>query len=433
MVEEIVEHRRYSPSQADRFFACPGSVRRIQNSPPRHSTQDADEGTKAHKLLEINLRHGKREFSIGHGDDYQGWQNPDTMYAVNAALDYIWPLYDELNALYGDAVLFIEEYVEPPCDAAPGETGGLVDVAIYSAIGRQLYVIDYKHGVGIYKAAEGNRQVTQYGAGFLFGKDKKVDPSTVDDVTLVIIQPRSYHEDGEVREYDTTPAKLLDYLLELEEAVEACEKEDAPLVPGMEQCHFCPANTTCPAREKAALQVIDPSIHKMSEVTKSKLPDPKNLDPERMGYALMMLPMLKSWVNDMEKHGFEMALDGHAPAGYKLVETKAKRHWYGEPDKLAPRLAALIGCPPDDLFEKKFITITDAEKRVKAAFKKRVSKKKRKQAAEDGAKAFAYFTTKQSSGNLTLAEVDDPRPAVNVSEQTFGDVGRLITAPTKEK
>jgi hypothetical protein len=71
---------------------------------------------------------------------------------------------------------------------------------------------------------------------------------------------------------------------------------------------------------------------------------------------------------------------------------------------------------------------------VKDAFKKRVGKSKKRLASEDAGKQFAYFTTKESSGKLTIAPEDDSRPAINKNQQTFGGIANSISTPnTKEK
>lgn len=428
MTEEIL-HSRFSPSQADRFFLCPGSVKRIERSPARTSDEYASEGTKAHTLLETCLTHGHRDAWQCISELKLSWHPPDMINAVNEALLYVYELYDELQALFGDAQMYVEVYVNPPVTSAPNEARGKADVVVVSRIGRQVYVIDYKHGVGVHRAAKGNKQVMQYGAGVVYGGSGIISSSELDTVTLVIIQPRSYHEEGEIREYDVTTGQLLDYLIELDNKIEECLEDDAPLVAGYEQCRFCEVKATCPALEKAALNLVDTNINEVNELKASHIPKARELSFERLAYALNSIDLLKLWIKDIETYAKEQALAGFNPPGFKLVHSSTRRQWYGEPDNIAPRLAALIGCPPDDLFEKKFIGITEAEARVKNAFKKRVSKKQRKKAAEDASKSFAYFTTKEASENLTLVPLEDNRPSVNVSKKVFGDVGLKLTKP----
>lgn len=429
MTEEIL-HARYSPSQADRFFLCPGSCNLIERSPSRASDEHADEGTKAHALLEATLAGGFnnpgdaiKALGLGHHDF--------NMYtAVRDATDYIHNLYSELNMLFGDAQMYVETYVNPPINSAPGEAAGKCDVAVVSKNGRQLYVIDYKHGVGVPKDAIDNRQATQYAAGLLFGGHGIVNPEDIDSVVLVIIQPRAFHKDGDVREYAVDVEYVRQYLHDLDNKIAECQKPDAPLIPGYDQCRFCPVKYKCPALENSAMSVINQDFSTIHDVKESGVPSPKSFSLDKLSYALQAMDLLKLWIKDTEAYAKELAMSGTNPPGYKLVHSSTRRQWYGDADKLAPRLAALIGCPPDDLYSKKFVTITEAEALVKNAFKKKVSKRNRKKAAEQAKKSFAYFTTKEASNNLSLVPEADQRAAVNVTEKTFGNIGRNIQPPS---
>jgi hypothetical protein len=349
------------------------------------------------------------------------------IHAVNTAFDWVAATYADLNDVYGDAVLMVEEYVNPQVSEAPGDAGGYLDIAIYSLKARTLVIADYKHG---YKDVDITtaRQPRQYAAGLLYG-DGQLKPSDFDLITLVIVQPNSFHKDGIVREVDLSPVDVLEYLFELDEIIKKSKEPDAPLIPG-EYCKYCDGNYACPALQAKAVQVINPEFNTPEDIQGPKIPDVKSLPPARISYILQALPLLKNWIDGVESYAYEMLNNGKDVPGFKLVEAKAKRHWNGDPDDIAPKLAALIGCDTDKLFSQKFITITEAERKVKDAFKKRVAKKKRKLAAEDAGKQFAYFTTKESSGNLTLVPEEDGRQAVNSSRQVFEGVGYI--QPPKE-
>lgn len=434
------EHRTFSPSKSERFFNCPGSTNLLARLPSRATSPYAEEGHVAHDVLEAGLRNGCTtaheaiKHSV-HADHPKTQGYTDFHHSIQDALDYVWNLMEELDIMYGDAVMFVERYVDVPSHTAPGETGGYCDVCIYSAIGRVLYVIDYKHGVGVAKAAEGNTQVKQYASGFLYEENAQINAADVDKVVLVIIQPRAFHPHGEIREYETTPLELSDYLFELEEAIEACQQPNAPLRPDISWCQFCDARSSCPALAQSAVAVIlDDAQKAVQDVTDRTLIDPKELDVGRLAYVLKMKPLIMTWLNGVESHADELSRLGHEIPGFKRVEAQARREYYGNRDELAQKLAALIGCDINEVYrEPALLTITDMEDKLVQAFKARVGRGKKKQAAEEAKQMFAYFTLKQSSGNTTLVPLEDKRPAINKAQLMFGGISGLIPPPTNEE
>lgn len=424
------KHRRFSPSASERFINCTGSTNLLARVPARPPNPYAIEGTKAHEVLEAALVNGIRKASVAHREyssvcmeDLNTFDN-FFYYAIDVALNHIWSIMDE----YPDAVMYTEKFVNPPVENAPDEAGGWCDCAIHVPSIRTLFVIDYKHGAGVAKAVKGNTQVKQYAAGFLFEDNPTVDPETVDTVVPTIIQPRAFHEDGMVRDYELTTYEIWEYLEELDDAIAANLADDAPLTPGEDQCRFCDAKTVCPAREARALQVASTTFKQIEDVGKPKVPSIHELDIPRMAYISQHAPMLRKWLDDIDAHLEELARSGHHIPGKKLVETQARRKWYGDDETAAKNAASLIGCKPEDLMTTKILPLTQVEKLVVEAYKKRVGRGKKQQAAEDARQAFAFCTLKQSSGNLVLVDEDDSRPAVNRAVDTFTQIQAALPA-----
>lgn len=427
------QHRVFSPSQADRFFLCPGSVNLLKRTPPRPTSIFALEGTKAHEVLEAGLRHGSKNATdaIDNSNHCLDTFDYEFMGAINDALDYVWDTMEELDMLYGDPQLFVETEVKVPVTSAPGEADGHSDIAIYSRAGRILYVIDYKHGVGVAKAVKGNRQVMQYGAGFLYGGTTEIKPEDVDTIVLVIIQPRAFHPEGDIREYRVTPLELADYLIDLDTAINACQQDNAPLTPGEDQCRFCDARSTCPALERFNMQTVNVHFAAVKDLAQSKMTDPKDLDVVRLSQIKQRLPMLKTWMDDIERHVNELVLGGKLVPGYKAVEPHPRRKYHGTELDIVRKLAPLIGCEEYELYRNTLIPLTEAEERIVTAFKQRVSKGRKNQAAEEARQMFAFFTTKESTGNLVVVEESDPRPSASKAATTFRNVNGLIQPPTQ--
>lgn len=408
------EHREYSASKADQFFVCEGSVRQSRRAPRRDSKYSI-EGTNAHEVFEAALINGVRDAKEAHRDwsslffeDLDDGSN-NFYLSIQSALNYVYAILDE----HPDAQMWVEVFVDPPIESLPGQAGGYCDVLIFVPSIRTLFVIDYKHGAGIAKEAD-CRQVKQYAAGALYEENARIDVEQVDTVALTILQPRAFHRDGPEREVIVTPYEIWEYLQELDEKIAACEREDAPLVPGLEQCRFCPANVTCPARERAALAVAQSQFSQIAHVKENMLPDPKNLDMQRLGAIRFHAPMLRKWLDDCEQYAYELARQGHNVPGAKLVESQDRRKYYGDEMTVIKKIEAMLGSDvdPTDLYTIKPVPLTTAEKMVVEAYKKRVGRGRKKQAAEEAKQAFAFLTLKQSSGTLTLVNDDDPRPAV---------------------
>lgn len=427
-------HKKYSPSQSERFLKCPGSVALLERTPARTDSPYAIEGHKAHEIIDAALTNGIRRAVQAHKEytDFplRGEAFEQEFYtAIQICLNYVYGILDE----HSDAQLYCEREIHVPLEALPGEADGYGDIAIWIPSIRQLYVIDYKHGAGVTKDVVGNTQALQYAAGTLYGDNAIIDPMDVTTVTLVIVQPRGFHADGYIREYDLTPFEVFEYLDVLEAGVRTCEKPNAPLVPG-EWCSntFCEARTTCPAREAmlvAPLAAAGQALQSMMEVRAPSLPDPKGLDVNRLSYIYQLAPMIRKFLDEVEGHIFELSRDGYRVPGVKVVETQARRRWYYSEQETLQKLAALSGENILDLMTVKVINITEAEKLVVEKYKSTVGRGKKKLAAENARKSFAYLTIKESSGSLTLATEDDPRPAVNVPAAAFKQVAGLVPSP----
>lgn len=431
-------HRKYSPSQAERVFGCHGSTNLLARVPARPPSVYAEEGTDAHEVVDAALKNSIRDAKEAHrgystvfAKDLDDGTN-EFYLSVQIMLDHVYSIIDA----YPDAVTWFETFVDPPLEAAPGEAGGYCDVCIYVPSIRTLFVIDYKHGAGVAKAAKGNKQIFQYAGGFLFGENPKVDANTVSSVVLTIVQPRAYHEEGIVREHEVTPYEVFEYLEDLNEVVTKSEKPDAPLTPDdngltTDHCRFCDARTVCPAREAAALKVANSAFAQIGDVRTPDLPAPNSLDLQRLGLIRFHSGTLRKWLDDVDAHCEELMRQGFDVPGAKLVEVNPRRKWYGSEEEVAEKLAAMIGLDDtSSLFRTSLIPITSAEKLVTEAYKRRVGRGRKKKAAENGKQAFAYLTLKQTSGNLVVVDESDPRPAVNKSQQAFGQVQGILPPPT---
>ena len=131
---------------------------------------------------------------------------------------------------------------------------------------------------------------------------------------------------------------------------------------------------------------------------------------------------MRKWLDDVDAHVYELLQHGHHVPGAKLVEPKPKREYHGSEEDVVKKLSALTGRPQADMYRQSVLPVTYAEKMVVEAYKSRVGRGKKKQAAEQARQAFAFLTTKQSSGKPVVADENDPRPALRRSAQTFQQI-----------
>lgn len=407
----------------------------------------AIEGTQAHAVLQAALENKVRDAREAHRDysylfDVDLDDGTNEFYlAIDTALNYVYDLFDQ----HPDAAVYIEQHIPVPVTNAPGEADGFADLVVYVPSLRKVYVIDYKHGAGIAKEAD-CRQLKQYGAGVVFGL--LADVPDVDDVTLVIIQPRAFHKLGPIREHQTTAYELWMYLEELDEVIRQATQPDAPLTPGQEQCRFCDGVAFCPAREAVALQVANTHFAQVRDLNNG-LPEVHRIDLQRLGTIRAHAWALRKWLDDVEDRCYQLAREGHAIPGAKLVEAQAKRRYYGTEQDVAHKLAAMLGDQGltdgvwqlynlmqaypalATMFRPHLVPLTTAEKLVTEAYKKRAARGQKKKAAEEAKQSFAFLTLKETSGTLTLVDDSDERPAVNPTQNTFAQIAAALPPPPK--
>lgn len=389
-------HAKYSGSNAHRFLRCPGQPRLAAQVPELPAVDDyAAEGEQAHALLAKCLTGG-----------HYGPHDPLEM---RSAIDAVIGFLTDLKTQYPDLIVLSEQFGLFPQNVVPADqASGTADVIAYSLSAQVVYVIDFKYGVGVTVDVEDNEQIKFYAAIAAWRTAFKT-------LYGVIIQPRSFRG-GEPRVVEIDAFDLIDFVSEIETGIARCEHPTAELIPG-EHCAFCPAGGICPARESQSLAVISPDGRPVDALDPLMLPQPVDLSPQRLGDIMAMKGQVIGWLNDVAKYSFQIAMSGRHVPGQKIVEAKARRRWIDDAEKLPTRLAVVTETHPHDWrTEPALIPMTDAEKRVVAAFKVQG------RTAAEAKECFSQFVTKESSGELSLVSTDDPRPAYNRATQDFAGV-----------
>lgn len=240
------QHAPFAPSGLARVVACPGSHNLINNARANGLTLDEDdtdasrEGTAAHEVAARLAEHGEL-MPVG--------SLTSNGVAVTEEMVEGAELWADTIAQYpgGD----FEKSIE--CLCVHRDCWGTPDY-LYGPLDGTLYVSDYKFGHRYVDAFE-NWQLIAYA----IGKPKYIPTMRV---VLQIVQPRSYHRDGPVREWVLSGAELRDYAQMLRGACQAAEQPDATCKSGP-QCYECPARHNCEAAlhmEQAALYLCGSTI-----------------------------------------------------------------------------------------------------------------------------------------------------------------------------
>jgi hypothetical protein len=434
-------HSRFGGSGASRWMSCAGSAALIATVPAPPSGRAAMEGTAAHALAEECLREGFVYAQILVGQKFPREAPPEqqfeaTMEMIHAVNVYLAAVRAEMDAGWkewadagkpkgGEPVLQIEQRFELKVDTADaGEVFGANDALVYRPLAKKLTVFDYKHGAGVAVSAEDNAQLKFYAAGAAFARDDWA----VAAVELVIVQPRAFSGDGDgVKRWAMDPVDLLDFLAAVETAValaKQAEAQSATMGLGVlndwalksgAHCRWCPAAGICPAQERAALEAAGLDFNDVTEITVAALPEPTALDNARLAKVLAAIDIFNAWGEQVRAHVDSLLRAGQDVPGFKLVEKQARRKWIDNEEDIAAFLEMMHGVDGDLLRPRRLVTITEAERLLKAQLN---DAKAFKDAKDD---LTLRFTIKESSGT-TVAPASDKREAVNAVAADFASV-----------
>lgn len=367
-----MSHAKLSPSSAERWIVCPGSVVLSEGMPERTSAF-AEEGTQAHALAEMLLT-----------------MTPGEMDTPAGMLDNVMVYVDHIRGIlaeHPDAVLMVEQRVK-----VNDLVYGTADAVIWIPSLQLLIIVDLKYGAGVaVEAISLQLKIYALAALLTFGYKAK-------RVSATIVQPRCPHTDGPIRTAVYETADLIDFHADLEDAVARVTAasliykggelakakawfDEEHLTPSDKGCKWCLAAPKCPALKSKAQEVA-------KKVFAPGLP----YDPKELAEVLEFLPILEGWAKNTREFAYGEAEKGHAIPNWKLVEKRASRKWRDETAAASALNAAGVDC-----WEKKLITPAVAEKAL----------------LKEQRGLLDELTVKESSGH-TLVHESDKRPAIKV-------------------
>jgi hypothetical protein len=181
-----------------------------------------------------------------------------------------------------------------------------------------LDITDLKYGVGIAVDAIDNPQLKYYAVGVLA---KHIGARRV---RLRIVQPRAFHPDGPIREWETTAEELLKWRDEVLKPAMLKAQTDKLLTPG-EWCRFCPAKVACPMLSGLFLALTQTNTAQVALMSDEQL---------GMNYELLEPAMIGK--RAYEEEVFKRLSRGAVVPGAKLVPKRSWRVLTAEGAEMAP-------------------------------------------------------------------------------------------------
>lgn len=362
-IDAFMNHTEHSPlggSTLKRWSNCPGSVRLCKDIPNPTSIY-AEEGTRAHAVAAYFLVH-----RIWPKD----FDDPDMAEAIMIYTDTVLrDLADTDSLIYVETQFSLESILKG--------MWGTADCVVYLPKQKLLRVYDYKHGSGtlveIEEDGKPNLQLSYYALGAFLELNLPID-----EVEIIIVQPRAPHPDGPVRRSHFPGSYLTQFAASLGEWARATEDVNAPLKAGS-HCKFCPAAPICPEIHKKATELAcqEFSVHYPL------------YDPEKLSQILNWLPTISNWVTSVREFAYRESQHGRVPPGWKLVPKRAIRKWRDE-----KKIIEYLKCDweDEDIFNQILKSPAQIEKMINPSVKSELTS----------------FIVRESSGQ-TLVPSTDPR------------------------
>ena len=335
-------HAKLSASGASRWATCPGSVQMEDGIPDKESVY-AQEGTLAHEMSELKLKHyldpkgfGKRKLNaaikkLKENELYQAEMESYT----DTYVDFI-----KEKALSFPSNPYIE--IEKRVDFSRWVDGGFGTCDCVLIHGSTLSIIDLKYGKGVPVSSEQNEQLILYALG---AYDAFNLIYNLDKIELNIVQPR-------INNFSTWEISLTELLLWGDYFKVQAEKAlggNGELVPSAKACKFCKARDICTARAENNLSLESEISLKPNEIPKDKLYEYISRGED-----------IAKWVADLKAYALDMCLKGEDVKGLKAVAGRTSRSWTNQDEAINKLIEG--GIDEAIIYDKVPLTLAKLEK-----------------------------------------------------------------------
>lgn len=360
-------HAIKSPSGADRWMLCPGSIQ-MESGVEDTPSEAKDEGTAAHLLGSTALDENKAAAQyIGqtinivsdvNGEDHALWNSRDyknythrRSYVVDADMAMHVQQYINVVRFYQERgyTLYVETAV--PIYHLTGEKGARGTADAILTKGNRIVVIDLKFGHNPVEVM-GNRQLRFYALGAV---EHHSLVQSFDEVVMVISQPRVF--DAPKSWIIKVKEELMPFADEIERASAAADKPDAPRIPGEKQCYYCKAKHVCPEIAEVVKNGIGVNdfddLTKIDEQTVNKKIN--GLDENDINSKMNVVGVVGLWCKAISKKAAEIVLTGGKLLHWKVVQgNQGNREWKNE--KAVVAKLKEWGLTDKQIYEKKIIS-----------------------------------------------------------------------------
>lgn len=352
------------------------------------------------------------------------------------------------------------------------EVTGTSDVIIVK--GKKLISADLKFGRGVQVNAVGLKQLLMYGAAAVREFDMMGE---IEEIELHILQPRLNHFDVWRMSVDEMNERI-EEIRQTSNRILAGPK-GLKAIPGEKQCRFCKASATCKERTEHTLELIVGEFVDLDKgFVKVEMPQAEKLlaqsfgvtpkaitfheeaeqdddhpehvdahftvkkpnirpsleaatealataDDERLATLMDAVDMIEGFAKAVRAETERRLLAGtFTDARYKLVEGRqGARAWIDEEQAEAAMKAMRL--KSDEMYDRKVISPTSAEKLLGEANKRKWAKLQPLITRSDGKPSVAPASDKRPALSMAIAEQFEELPAeepVTVIEDTFEDL-----------
>ena len=382
-------HATLSPSAAERWMSCPGSVV-LSDGIADKSSEFADEGTAAHFLAAKCLQTGNNTkdylwyeiYLCRHepsGEHFECFKSDPADYelpgvdVLNSFIvdhdmaEFVRAYVDRTRAIGGE--LFVEQRLSISHLTNESDAYGTSDAVIVTEDG-ELVIRDLKYGRGVKVDATENKQLKIYALAALAEYELLYDIKTV---RLCIDQPRL----GHVSEWTLPVEQLRAFEEDVQKAAamvdmawkygKAEDKIDIYLKPSEDACTWCRAKADCPALRRHVLATVSGDFIDESQPIAEQLEDisERTVDNVLLGNLLKAVPLIEDFCKAIRAKAEGELFAGRAVPGWKLVEGRRGARSWANPEE-AEQVLKSMRLKVEEMYDLKLISPTTAEKLAKA-------------------------------------------------------------------
>lgn len=371
----MATHAKLSPSSAARWLNCPAAPI-MEQGKPNTTNEYAAEGTAAHYIAEQTLRDCSEAYDFvggtvyvfknGECDDLYGGVKPDRPFeyafeVTQEMAEYIQEYVDLVDSITAttNADGFFEQALPLEPITGEKEATGTADAMLITD--KEIIVIDLKYGQGNQIDAENNPQLMMYGLAALNEFDVLAE---IESVRLIISQPRRQHVSewtisaDELREWGKNVSNTANLIDSLDKASDLTDL----FSPSEDACKYCKASAECKAYAEHVHRAVCADFE---DLDAPLTVDDAKYDGDTLAKMYERIGLIQEWIKAVEQATFDKLYAGEAVGDYKIVQGRGgKRKWLDEAEAEAKLKAMRLKV--DDMYNKKLISPTDAEKLKKA-------------------------------------------------------------------